>query len=350
MISKNSGDISSSPTSSGSTSSSYFYENISINNNNTSSSDGSRLTLRRNLDIATEAYKTNDVRKSKEAHEVRKIEDEPHKSNSFKKGSTKYIKTATTFGSYSILLCISIVMGLHTYLNEKNNVNNNNSNSNNNSSSNNTTPNTTIATTKLELEIYNHMILFIVTASLIICGVGVSLIESTNRKIEHSFYHSEKRREEWEYDNYIEGEQSEMVELYCIKGMSEYDAQKVVKKLSKYKSLFIDIMMLEELNLMPVELLLKPVQTAISTFLSFVVVGLFSLTPFILSLFINIIPIQFIYSSFLILSLIILFSFGSIKSKFYTGIWWKEGLYSSMAGIISILMGIGFGSLSTKFI
>ncbi|KAF2069371.1 hypothetical protein CYY_009315 [Polysphondylium violaceum] len=335
MISKNS-DLSPSPTSSSSSSSSYFFENININNNSNTSSEGSRLTLRRNLDVATEAYKTNDVRKSKEAHEIRKIEDEPHKSNSFKKGSTKYIKTATTFGSYSILLCISIVMGLHTYLNEKNNVNSSNSNNSNNSN--------------IELKVYNHMILFIVTASLFICGIGLTLIESTNRKIEHSFYHSEKRREEWEYDNYIEGEQSEMVELYCIKGMTEYDAQKVVKKLSKYKSLFIDIMMLEELNLMPVELLLKPMQTAFATFLSFVVVGLFSLTPFFVSCFITFIPIQLIYSSFLILSLMVLFIFGSIKSKFYTGIWWKEGFYSSMAGIVSILMGIGFGTLSTTFI
>ncbi|GLE09606.1 hypothetical protein PINS_up021334 [Pythium insidiosum] len=42
----------------------------------------------------------------------------------------------------------------------------------------------------------------------------------------------------------------EMIELYEKKGISSDDAQLVVRTLAKYKEAFIDIMMVEELNLM----------------------------------------------------------------------------------------------------
>eukprot|EP01132_Coremiostelium_polycephalum_P001252 gene1252-1579_t len=156
------------------------------------------ITLRaRNLKSASDAFKNNDTVQSKQAHEERKLDDEPHKSG---------------------------------------------------------------------------------------CSIGLALVESSNKRIEFNFYEYEKRREVWEYDNYVEGEQREMVELYCKKGMPEDDAQEVVGLLSKYKELFVDIMMTEELNLLPVDLLLSPKETALSTLLSFEFFGLIPLTPFFISL------------------------------------------------------------------
>ena len=43
-------------------------------------------------------------------------------------------------------------------------------------------------------------------------------------KAELAFQLKEKSRETWEYDNYLEGEKKEMVELYVKKGMTEEDA------------------------------------------------------------------------------------------------------------------------------
>jgi len=56
-----------------------------------------------------------------------------------------------------------------------------------------------------------------------------------------------------EFDNFPEGEIDEMVELYENKGISTEDAKLVVNTLAKYKEAFIDIMMVEELNLMPID-------------------------------------------------------------------------------------------------
>jgi len=59
----------------------------------------------------------------------------------------------------------------------------------------------------------------------------------------------ERKREEWEVDNYVEGEVEEMVELYVKKGVPEDTARKIMKILSKHKKAFVDIMMAEELGI-----------------------------------------------------------------------------------------------------
>jgi hypothetical protein len=54
-----------------------------------------------------------------------------------------------------------------------------------------------------------------------------------------------------ELENFPEGEIKEMVELYTSKGLSESDARAVVEILSKNEPFFVDIMMLEELEIAP---------------------------------------------------------------------------------------------------
>ena len=61
----------------------------------------------------------------------------------------------------------------------------------------------------------------------------------------------ERRREEWECENYLEGEIEEMVELYTKKGVDEATARRVVEILSRNKKAFVDIMMAEELGISP---------------------------------------------------------------------------------------------------
>ncbi|EQC35681.1 hypothetical protein SDRG_06962 [Saprolegnia diclina VS20] len=64
-------------------------------------------------------------------------------------------------------------------------------------------------------------------------------------------YERERRREMWELDNFPEGEKEEMVQLYAAKGMSVHDATVVIDLMSKYEHFFVDIMMIEELSLLP---------------------------------------------------------------------------------------------------
>jgi vacuolar iron transporter family protein len=76
-------------------------------------------------------------------------------------------------------------------------------------------------------------------------GVG----EFLSSKAENEWILSERRREEWELENYPEGEIKEMVELYMMKGMNREDAETVITTMAKYKDFFVNVMMTQELQL-----------------------------------------------------------------------------------------------------
>ncbi|EFA84274.1 hypothetical protein PPL_03351 [Heterostelium album PN500] len=200
------------------------------------------------------AFKNNDVAKSIEAHVPRKIDDEPHK----RKGTLLYLKSSISFGSYAVLICIATVIVLETFFSFI----------------------AELPGSQYRENDSHRSVLILTIPILTAISMAFAFVEASNKRLEINFYESEKRRETWEYDNYVEGEQREMVDLYCKKGMANEDAVQVVTLLSKYRDLFIDIMMAEELNLISAEL---------------------NLTPF------------------------------------YNGIWWKEGLISAWNGIISIV-------------
>ena len=76
-------------------------------------------------------------------------------------------------------------------------------------------------------------------------GVG----EFLSSKANNEWILSEKKREEWELENYREGEIQEMVDIYVEKGMSYEDAKLVIETMAKYDDFFVDVMMQQELEL-----------------------------------------------------------------------------------------------------
>ncbi len=57
------------------------------------------------------------------------------------------------------------------------------------------------------------------------------------------YYRREHARENWEINNYIEGEKLEMVELWTSRGLDKNTATEVIEKISKHPAFFADIMM-----------------------------------------------------------------------------------------------------------
>jgi hypothetical protein len=70
-------------------------------------------------------------------------------------------------------------------------------------------------------------------------------------KAEVDFHKAERDREEWEIDNSLEGEKQEMIDLYTKRGLPPQDAVDMVNLMSKHKQFFVDMMMIEELSIMP---------------------------------------------------------------------------------------------------
>jgi len=93
---------------------------------------------------------------------------------------------------------------------------------------------------------------------------------------------TERKREEWEVDNYVEGEIEEMVQLYVKKGVPEETARKIMRILSKHKTAFVDIMMAEELGIAPDVVNDVPWKHGVVNFGSFMTFGVVPLIVYVI--------------------------------------------------------------------
>jgi VIT1/CCC1 family predicted Fe2+/Mn2+ transporter len=84
-------------------------------------------------------------------------------------------------------------------------------------------------------------------------------------------------------DNLPEVEKQEMVDIYMGKGFSEEDSQRVVELLWNSKRVFLDVMMVEELGIMPKDEEGGAIKGALITFASFVLLGGFPMIPYLIS-------------------------------------------------------------------
>lgn len=85
-----------------------------------------------------------------------------------------------------------------------------------------------------------------------------------------------------EYDNYQEGEVSEMVELFQEKGMNTDDAKRVIGIMAKYPQYFVDLMMSQELDLQVPDDDENPWCNGLVTFCSFVAFGVAPLLVYVI--------------------------------------------------------------------
>lgn len=162
-------------------------------------------------------------------------------------------------------------------------------------------------------------------------GVG----EFLSSKAENEWILSERNREEWELDNYPQGEIQEMIEIYQSKGVSKTDAELVITTLAKYKSFFVDLMMAQELELqVPEEDHVKEsIREGFVMFCSFAFFGSLPLLGYV------IIPARFpsmseesLFTCACVVTGCVLFLLGSVKSYFSNQKWYRAGLETLSLG------------------
>ena len=91
-----------------------------------------------------------------------------------------------------------------------------------------------------------------------------------SEKTEQDYIKDQYRREQWEMDNYREGEIIEMKQIYKeTYKIPLKDTNLILDTMANHKALFVDHMMVLELGLLPPDLTVNPIKNGIVTFLSF---------------------------------------------------------------------------------
>jgi VIT1/CCC1 family predicted Fe2+/Mn2+ transporter len=183
-------------------------------------------------------------------------------------------------------------------------------------------------------------ILILGAANLVADGLSMGVGDFLSSKAENDFKILERRRELWECENYLDGEKAEMVDLYISRGMTREDAELVIDVLAKNKQHFVDIMMVEELGIMPYDPSDNPAKDGAITFAAFAIFGLIPLLAYIIVAIVGgdvnaAVGFDLPFILAIILTAITLFALGAITSRFTVQAWWKSGLFTLINGAVA---------------
>jgi len=194
-------------------------------------------TLTRDLKTAKTAYESNDGRLSIEAHHINSPKGMHVSTEAHQKEAGEHIKSVVFGGLDGIITTFAII------------------------------------TAASAAHLSRGVVLIIGAANLIGDAIGMAVGDYVSSKAEINLQKSERDRESWEIDNCLDEEKREMVDIYTEKGLSRADAEEVVELLLQHKETFLDVMMIEELGLMPLDKNASPLKGAIITFAAFTIFG-----------------------------------------------------------------------------
>jgi len=171
-------------------------------------------------------------------------------------------------------------------------------------------------------------------SSLVADALSMGVGDALSSKAESEVAVRERKREQWEYENYPEGEVKEMIDIYEGRGMSRADAESIIRTMSKYPDFFIDVMMRDELGMDEPGETWDHVKSGAICFTSFLVNGSVPLLGFV-----AFIPFDFDDSTLFYISIGLtactLFTLGAVKSRFTTKSWWASGLEILVMGALT---------------
>lgn len=168
-------------------------------------------------------------------------------------------------------------------------------------------------------------------------GFSMAIGNYLAAKTRKEYIEKERRREEWEIDNLAEQERQEIRDIYANKGFKDELLEEIVRIITSRRKVWIDTMMKEELGL--IEGRRRPVDTAISTFTGFNIVGLIPLIPFVFFFMTgSSLSSSGTFQYSIIFTAIAFFLIGIMKGKIVKRSLFKSGIYTlSIGGIAAIV-------------
>jgi len=247
-------------------------------------------SLSKRLLDAIEAFRNKDIDATKKAHESDKIKSslEEHKT-----GAGAYIGEAVYGALDGIVTTFAVVAGVEG------------------------------------ARLSSGVVLILGFANLIGDGLSMGVGSYLSTKSQREYQRSERIREEWEIDNYPEGEIEEIRQIYRRKGFRGSDLDRAVEIITSNKEVWVETMMVEELGILSEDN--HPFFNGLSTFVSFILAGFVPLLFFVAALAVpGLEKYSFIMS--VILTAITLFAVGSLRALITQTRWWRSGFEMLIVG------------------
>ncbi len=262
------------------------------------------MSLTRRVDEARKGYATGDGRLSAEAHSRERIAEAAREEHGA--ASHAYLGDLVYGGLDGIVTTFAVVSG--------------------------------VAGAQLD----NRIVLILGLANLFADGFSMATGAFLSSKSEQEYYEREKEREAWEVDHFPDGERAELEEVYLARGYSAEDARGMTAILTRDRDRWVQAMMVDELGLMPDER--KPLNSALATFIAFVVAGSLPLLIYLLGLLMPVSSqVQFPVS--LVLSAAALFGLGAAKVFVTERNFVRSGLEMLIVGGLAAAVAYVVGAL-----
>jgi VIT1/CCC1 family predicted Fe2+/Mn2+ transporter len=187
------------------------------------------------------------------------------------------------------------------------------------------------------------IILILGFANLFADGFSMAAANYQASKARNEYIEMKRKQEEWEIENLEDQEKEEIREIYSKKGFKEELLEEVVRIITSRRKVWVDTMMKEELGL--IEDGKRPIDSSISTFVGFNLIGLIPLIPFMIFITMGIDPNSDAFTYSIIFVVSAFFLVGIIKGKIVKKSKMKSGIYTLIIGGIAAMVAylVGYG-------
>jgi VIT1/CCC1 family predicted Fe2+/Mn2+ transporter len=187
------------------------------------------------------------------------------------------------------------------------------------------------------------IILILGFANLFADGFSMAAANYQASKAKNEFIEMKRRQEEWEIDNLEEQERDEIRDIYKEKGFKDELLEEVVRIITSRRKVWVDTMMKEELGLIEDEK--SPMDSSISTFVGFNLIGLIPLIPFMIFMAIGTKPNLEVFAYSTVSVVAAFFLVGIVKGKIVRKSKFRSGIYTVIIGGIAATVAyfVGYG-------
>jgi DNA damage-binding protein 1 len=189
----------------------------------------------------------------------------------------------------------------------------------------------------------SSVILILGTSSIAADSLSMSLGAVLSERADREMVWREREREEWELQNFPEGEKAEMVEVYTKRGLPEDKARLIVDAMAETPDFLIDQMVVDELGLRLPDPDDSPLVQGLVTFVSFVAFGIVPLLGYI-CLEATGADDGTMFAISCGLTATMMFVLGVVKSQFTRQAWWLAGLEILVLGGLTAGAAYGIGA------